>query len=334
MEQATLEEQVRALRRRLWVERGLFALLLAALAGAWLYPVLFPNVWAVYVDGRPIVAMRDRKAVQAVLEQVEQGEGSPGSGAAPPRRVRVGRASPAQVEIADSRTAAERLAEVLHVREERAVIYINNLAAVALPEKGQAEEVLNRIKALYARRLEKLDTPPAFKESVEVRIEPADQEIWADLDTSLALLRGEGAGESQDHHVSAGETAWTIGSRYHLSVKQLRKLNPTRDLRHLRPGQTLHVNSETDPLVTVVTQGQTSGVQTIPFSTVVRHSPEMYQGKQVQARGGTPGRIRVFYWVRCENGVVVDHRVVKRVTLAAPQNRVMVYGARPRQRNG
>src|ERR1051325_10808917 len=71
---------VARLRRRLWVERGLFSLALVTVSGSWLGSALFPSVWAVYVDGRPVVAMRDRKAVQELLQRIRTGQsGSPGA---------------------------------------------------------------------------------------------------------------------------------------------------------------------------------------------------------------------------------------------------------------
>src|SRR5436189_16061 len=62
---------VRRLRLRLWWERGLFSLALLALASAWLHSVLFPSVWAVYVDGRPAVALPDEARARQVLDRVK-----------------------------------------------------------------------------------------------------------------------------------------------------------------------------------------------------------------------------------------------------------------------
>src|SRR5688500_15155464 len=73
---AELQDQLARLRRRLWVERGCMAAVAAIAAGAWLYPVLLPNAWAVYVDGKAVTAVEDRTAAQGLLEQLKQGSGT------------------------------------------------------------------------------------------------------------------------------------------------------------------------------------------------------------------------------------------------------------------
>src|SRR4051812_23846042 len=119
----TMEERLQRLRRRLWVERGLFVGALGAVTCGWLSPVLFPSVWAVYVQGKPVVAMRDRSDIEAVIEQVKREQAGTTAGVEFVQRVRVGRAVPARVTITDARTAAERLQGAVKLRAQRAVIY-------------------------------------------------------------------------------------------------------------------------------------------------------------------------------------------------------------------
>lgn len=186
------DDSLRRLRRRLWWERGFFTLALLGVAGAWAYTLLFPSVWAVYVDGRPLVAMRDRKAILAVLEGVKARGGVDPTTVTFVQPVRVARADPARVEIVDAGTASARLEQTLERRAPRAVLFIDGIAAAALPAERDAREALSRVQAALAGPLDTIDAPPRFRERVEIRTEPAPEELWMDVPEAVELLEGDG----------------------------------------------------------------------------------------------------------------------------------------------
>jgi LysM repeat protein len=324
-----LEETVRRLSRRLWMERILFVFVLTGGAGAWAYPALFPSVWAAYVDGKPVVAMRERAAIQTAVEQVKREEAEATPAATFTQRVRIDRADPRRVTLADARTAVERLKSALQVCGPRGVIYVDDLSVAALPDAAQANAVLEQVKASFAARLDELDGPPSFKEKVEVRQEPAEQEAWADEETALALLRGEN-GDGNAHTVAAGESAWTIARKYQKSLEELKKLNPGVNLDLIHDGQTLTVGAAEPPLVTVVTEGRLTRTRATPYRTLIRHTPDMYLGKQFAGQIGRPGQEKLVSRVRCENGEVVREEVLSRTVLSKPRDRVVWAGSKPR----
>src|SRR4051794_24676900 len=71
-----LTDTVCRLRRRLWLERGLFLAVLSGAAVFWAYPMLFPRAWAAYVDGKPVVALKSRESLEAALTEVKRAEGA------------------------------------------------------------------------------------------------------------------------------------------------------------------------------------------------------------------------------------------------------------------
>lgn len=326
------EVVIARLRRRLWIERGLFLATLLVLAGVWLYPIVFPSVWAVYVDNRPLVALRDREAMLAVLEEVKREGAGTAVGVTFLQAVRVGSINPSRVEVTDAHTAAERLAAIVKLKAPRGVIYVDGQAVVALPDEAQANAVLEEIKSAFATTLDSVDAPPSFAQKVEVRAEPAEQEAWADKETALGLLRGEEAAEGNQHTVKRGETAVGIAEQYELTADELARLNPKVDIKHLRPGVKLEVSPADPPLLTVVTEGRSTETLPTPFTTVTKTSPKLYVGKRIVKRPGKPGKQRITYRVRCENGQVVHRDVMERTPLSPAREQVVVVGGKPRPR--
>jgi len=329
---ASAESVIAGLRRRLWIERGVFGATLAALLIAWLYPTLFPAVWAIYVEDRPLVAMRDRQDAVAALNRVRQQYGASGSGADFARKIRVARANPASVSITDQETAVEKLDAAWKLHADQALIFIDDTAVVALPSEQEARDVLERVKADLSTAVGELQMAPEFKQKVEVRMEPTAEDISADVETAVALLEGKDAEGSGVHRVESGQNAWSIARQHDLSLAELKQLNPAANLKRLHIGQELSVTGVSEPLVTVSAEGRTSAEEPIGFRTELRSSPNLYLGKRILLRAGKPGRARVSYRVKCENGKIVEREELSREVVSEPQTKVVVLGLKSRPR--
>lgn len=321
------------LQKRLWWERGAFATVLVGVFGLWSYPTLFPGVWAISVQGKPLVAMRDRQAVQAVVQQVKQTYTGNPSGAAFGREVRIVRANPARVEITDAQTATEKLDAAWKSHADQAILYVDGNAVVSLPSEKEATQALERVKADLSGELENLTVAPTFKEKVEVRLEPTAEDISADEETAVALLEGKEVEGDGSHTVAAGQNGWSIARQHHLTLQELKQLNPGANLQRLRVGQQLKVTGTAQPLLTVIAEGQKTEEVPVPFETHLRSAPGMYLGKTLQVRAGQPGRARVTARVRCENGKVVERTILERQVLDPPQTKMVAVGTKPRPKH-
>lgn len=333
MSEALLEISLRRLRRRLWTERIVFMTVLASVGGAWLYPTAFPSVWAAYVDGKPVVALRDRGAMEAALAQVKRAQAGSSQGVAFLQQVKVDRANPRKVEVTDVQTAVERLADSVQLRGPRAVIYIDDTPVVALPDEDAAGEVLDSVKETLSKGVEVLDGEPEFKQKVEVKTEPADQDSWADKETALGLLMGEEGEQQKQHTIQRGESAYTIAKSYGLATAELQRLNPGVTLPRIHPGQKLNVGSGPEPLLTVLVEGKTTQTLATPYPSIKRVNPKLYEGKQFVKQPGRPGRQLITYQMRYENGRATERQVIARKTLAAAQPEILTVGGKPRPGN-
>ena len=332
MDNTPYSDIVQKLRRRLWIERGLFALVLTGVLGAWLHPVLFPSVWAVYADDRPIVAMAEQADIRAALERFKREQAGETAGVEFVNAVKIARAAPSKVEITDAETAVECLEAAVKLRADRAVLYVDELPVVALPDEDAAAKVLERLKTDLAPRGGSVKDAQ-FKQQVTVRVEPAEQDMWADVDTAVALLKGEEGDEGRTHTITAGETASAIAAKYDVTVADLKRANAGADLNQIHPGEALQIgNAAAEPLLTLAAEAETTQTVTTSYPITVHRSPKMYRGKRIVKHPGRPGRERLVYRVRYENGQPVGRELLRRELLARPQARIVVLGAKPRPR--
>jgi LysM repeat protein len=274
-----------------------------------------------------VAALKDRAAALKLLEDAR----AAAPGAAFVQSVWVDRVRPDRLPPVTPDAALSRLKDTVKLRAERAVIYVEALPVVALPSREEAERVLQQIRSAGAPDGADLKSAPHFKEQVEVRVEPAEQDAWADAETATALLKGEG-GEQKTVKVGVGDTAWSIAERSRASLAALERSNPGTDLQHLRAGQVLKLSTDDEkPLLTVLAEAETTRTEVIAYGTEVHRNPKLYVGKTFVKQPGKPGRARVTRLLKYENGRVVEQQVVRRSVLAAPRSRVVVIGALPRR---
>lgn len=322
-----LEKEAAGLRRRLWLERGAWVVLIAAGAGAWALPNLMPSVWALSANGRPIVAMRDRAAVSALLSEMKREKAGDSALLSYLDGVEIQRVDPSRVEITDPQTAAERLEEAASLQAPRGVIYVAGQPVAALPDAAAATEVLEDLK----RRVPTVPggAPPEFKETVEVRTEPAKRDLWTDRTNALTALTGKGGRGT--HRVRSGESGWSIARAEEMSLQELKELNPGVNLERLQLGQELKVGQGGPAPLTVVSTGTVTETAAIPFHESTTPRPLMWAGKRVVKQHGVPGRQRVTYRVTYENGKVTAKEPLERTQIQPPIEQIVAVGTKPRR---
>jgi LysM repeat protein len=220
--------------------------------------------------------------------------------------------------------------KAVQVSAPRAVIYVDGLPVVALPDEAAANQVLEKLKSSANSGIDRPTGTPTFKEDISIKTEPADEQSWADPETAEALLRGESGDEVSVYSVRNGDTSWKIARKHGLERDELVKLNPGVNLARLRIGQKVHVRGSGEPVVTVVAEGTSTRTEPLPFGVEIRRSPKMYQGKRETIQKGKPGMQRVTYRIRRENGAEVSREQVSRDVLRHSRTQIVVLGAKPR----
>lgn len=324
-----LEAEVERMRRRVLIERGIWAGAIVLGIGIWSIPQLLPSAWALYANGTPVAAMRDKGSAQAVLASLRRAKASDPAMAGMLDQVEVRRVDPAHIQLMDAQTAADRLEQAVVLRVPRGVIYVDGKPSAALPDTTRANEVLEQLKAKGSAGIPDPQGTPTFKQSVEVRTEPAPQDLWVEPDRAAGLLSGKGS--TGTHTVRSGETAWIIAREAGISLQELKTLNPGVNVARLQLGQQLNVGKAGPPPVTVVATGKLTQTAETPFREVTTPRPLMWAGKRVIKQHGAPGQDRVTYRVTYENGKPVKKEALERLPVQPPIDQIVAVGTKPRR---
>jgi len=290
---ASKERGVRRLRRRLWLERVFFLLVIAAML-AYHYgalPAIGRRVCLVAVDGRPVVVVATRAEAERLLVEIRRSAGpveKVGFAQKVTFRSVPANGNPVQPEAKAMEALASRLQPVM----EGAVILANRQVVVALASKAEATKTLSLLLREFAPEGGGFTT--VFKEDVkvEMREAPADRFV-ASPEAAVAKIREEAAPASV-HEVQPGETAWKIARDAHVSLNRLVQANPGLDTNRLRAGDQVKMPGKA-AAITVVAQRETQ-----------------------EPIGGRGRRRLQVVRVTYENGAQVSREVIGYRPLAAP----------------
>jgi LysM repeat protein len=280
-----LVRETRRLKRRLWLERSLFILLIAPVGTLWLYPRVAGGPTAIQVDGRTVAVVADRDAAERALAAVKQSRAGADAAhatfARPVELRRVGRAAGSAVPEA---VAVERLAAAVSIQAPRAVILVDGKPVVALPTEREAGAALAMVKAHFAEQAGRLVEEPRFKQQVTIRRQLASDAIWRPrAEVAARFLREGPATTAARHTIVAGDTPSGIAGKYDLTLEELTRLNPGMRPGALRVGDTLNIRSPAQAPLTVVVRAR---VRRLPRSL---RTPDLRRGPaEVTYENGLP----------------------------------------------
>jgi len=248
---ASKERGLRRLRRRLWLERAFFLLVIGGLL-AYHYGALpgGRRVCLVAVDGKPVTVVATQREAERLLEEIKRDAG-------PVEKVQFAEKvtfhsvpadrNPVQGEAKAMEALAGRVQPVM----EGAVILANGEVVVALASKVEATKTLSLFLREFAPAGGGFRT--MFKEElrVESRRVPMDRFVPSP-EAAVARIREETA-PATTHEVQPGETAWKIALEAHVSLNRLAQANPGMDVNKLRAGDQVKIPGKASP-ITVVAQ--------------------------------------------------------------------------------
>lgn len=216
----------------------------------------------------------------------------------------------------------------LTVSYKAAAIVANGKPLVALRDEQSARNVLENIKAHFAKfasHVGELIKEASFKERVEVKVASIPVEIYAPTEEEAFKRLIEGGEKPLYHEVKRGEVAIAIARKYGLKLAELQRLNGGRDLNKLKVGEWLLIKPG-KPLLTVVTLHQQRVEERLPFKEERKLAPHLPGGEVIVQRKGQEGLKEVIYEVRCENGVEVSRKVISERIIKEPVDQIIVVG--------
>jgi murein DD-endopeptidase MepM/ murein hydrolase activator NlpD len=127
----------------------------------------------------------------------------------------------------------------------------------------------------------------------------------------------KGTTEERDYTVVRGDTAWNIAKRFSMSVADMEKANPQKNIERLYVGDILNLIVPT-PLVRVEAHYVHTTSRLIPYETIVRWDNTLYRTKSIVERSGSTGKKRIKTRVSMRNGTPIDTEVLSETITRHP----------------
>jgi len=322
------------MRRRLWIERGVFGLLIAALAVALFFALRPKTRFVLSADGKPICVVASLEAARYVLNAVKRSRaGELHSIAAFRQKVAVEPLRVPGPRPLDPLAAQTLAAEKLDVVIRAAAIKADGKPIAYAHSVRDALQALETYKTSQIPRKGRLRKAPVFRQRVQIErvtltLEQASRKLSKSGAELLAKLNRP-ARPRFEHVVARGETALRIARRYKVSLEDLKVANPGLDLNRLEAGQKIVVAGG-KPFLTVEALVEYTQREQIPVWVERVQDERLKPGQERVVQEGEPGlqRVRV-------RAVFVNRREVSQEKLwgeveREPVPKVVAFGVRRR----
>lgn len=310
-----------------WGERVIYWVIIVGLIAVLLLYRQAALPVALFVNGEPIAwvsnARLARRAVEIAREKLRQRYGNQVDFA---ETVETGNLPLGDGQkLLSPADAASALLRRVTPAQQAWLIVVNNKPLLALPNKQEADQALDLVKDHFTPEGTMLVKKPNFKEKVVIREgKIAPDRLVPDAETAAQKLIA-GLEPPRYHIVKSGEVAVRIARRYGLTLADLQKLNPDRDLNRLQIGDRLLIGRG-KPLMTVISIHQVVTKEPVPYKVERRLAPHLPGGALVTKQRGKEGVKEVVMEVVYENGVETQRRVVKEQVLKKPVTEVLLVG--------
>ena len=222
-----------------------------------------------------------------------------------------------------------RLSNMSDAWAESYAIQIDGKNMYHLETKKQAKQVLNKIKAYYVP-VEKQRNYDYIGFMEDVKIVEDDTIVGniSSVDKVFnKILKGK-KGEGR-YTIKKGETISGIAKKLHMSVKDIRKLNPKLDIELVHEGQKILV-SKAVPSISVKTVGVETYKKKIKYKTIYKKSNAVYRGDTKVSRAGVKGVKSVTSTITRKNGKKIKEDVISQKVLKKPVTRIVLKGTKKR----
>jgi len=293
------QDPTTSLRRRLWLERAAFGVVVLGLVLLYLGAVPGGRrVCLVTVDGEPVAVLETRADAERILGDIKSRSGLELEQVQFAQEVGLRDVSALRNPVRSDSQATEALSSRLDVVVEAAAILANGELVAALPIQAEAVRTLSLLLTELAPPGR--NTAVFFKEKVKVEMQAvAPERRFASAGEAVQRIVQE-ASSGAEYMVKPGDSAWRLARDHRIPLSRLAQANPGIDLDNLLAGAELKIPGA-QPLLTVVARRE------------VREEVEEVPDRRTRT-------VRITY----ENGVETKRDIlgpsgVHRIPRAAPQ---------------
>ncbi|HHV64960.1 MAG TPA: peptidoglycan DD-metalloendopeptidase family protein [Peptococcaceae bacterium] len=194
-----------------------------------------------------------------------------------------------------------------------------------------AEEIDEVLAAYQDYIAQPSETNQVF--SVEIKDEVAKEKVQAGLaeiktkEEVLEMLKA-GRVKAIEYTVEKNDSLWLIARKNNMYTDEILAANPgLTEKSILYPGQVLKLSTAV-PYLTVVSKGQKTEKETIPFAVVTNIDNSLPSGRSVVKQAGKDGEKEVTFTYTAQNGEIVEKTIVKETVLSQPVKQIIAQGPR------
>ncbi|MFB3881462.1 MAG: LysM peptidoglycan-binding domain-containing protein [Armatimonadota bacterium] len=281
------EGQIRALRRRLWLERvfwvGVIGVIAAVHLGA--LPGGRRTV-LVLVNGEPTAVVASRADAHRLLEEIKGSSQAPASEVTFLEKITL-HGAPAERNPAQSDSEAlKALLARVHPVVRAAAIVTNGEVVLGLPDQKEALKTLSAMLRKFSPPGGEAQVYFKGQVKVETREVPPDR-LYPNAEAAIAKIEQD-AQPKGEYEVRPGDSAWKIALEHDVPLSRLAAANPEVNMDRVIAGQRLKIPGELPP-ITVIARKEIEEPVSSEFGAPMR-------------------RVRITY----ENGAVVSREVIRR----------------------
>ncbi len=231
-------------------------------------------------------------------------------------------------ELSNSSMISEQLIANQDTTYTRACgIYIDGEFLCAVKNESDAVRVFSSILSPYEKSAEE-GTLVSFVEEIEYvqgYYEEENGVIW-DLEALKETL-SKPKTQKQVYTVKKGDTAKSVASKYSLTVKQLKAMNPSKDFYSFSSIKKLVVAEETN-YVRVKVMKTATRTETIKYETIERNSSTLAKGTKKTTQKGQNGEKLITELITYIDGKKSYTSPVSEKQTKAPVNEIVLIGTK------
>ncbi|HEY3315030.1 MAG TPA: M23 family metallopeptidase [Bacillota bacterium] len=211
------------------------------------------------------------------------------------------------------------------------MITVGDEPIVGLLDKGEAQAVINDLKAEEAARIQKRGATVdslEFEQKVVVAAGPVPLDKLRTKDEAKQIL-ARGTDKVVGYVVSRGDSLWSIAQSHGLSVDTLLKANPQLPGNGaIKPGEQLSLTAS-EPIISIVSVETKTVKEWIQFATQVEADPDLWPWQTVVKQPGVGGAKEVTYRIERRTADSKETTtVVSEKLLSEPKTQIELRGTK------
>lgn len=210
-------------------------------------------------------------------------------------------------------------------------IKVNGEEVSFLDTEEDAKKALEEYKDIF---IEKIDEEVCEVKSIEVLEDVSlvkrqvDISKIANVASTVETLKS-GNIEEKKHTIEDKDNFWTLSEDYGVAVEEIEQANGEKDTKKLRPGDQVVIPVPT-PLVTVITNEESTIEEEIKFETQYEIDDSLYEDEQEVRVEGENGRVEKTVKKERHNGIVVSEEILNETILNPAVTKVVAKGTKER----